>query len=226
MLKSYNLKRNILVPVIILVAGTSFSFSAEKPNIKKLTSKSAAKKVANDVSSVQENEPRIPSALNKHSVGVGVGQTFVKGDFDDYGDDKITADLIYNYSASHSFDLMATFHYSKHDFKGQFVKTSGLALGFKGKAYQFDNFSPYALAGLGFYSPKVRRLVNGEYTDSKSKIVFGTHLGAGADLRLNKTITMGILGHYHNPFDVKQELGPEVEGSYFKLLITTLYSFN
>ena len=33
------------------------------------------------------------------------------------------------------------------------------------------------------------------------------------------------LGSIHNPFDIKQENGPEVEGSYSKIMITSMYTF-
>ena len=213
----------MLVTGAIFVAGTSFSFG--KSTIQKLTSKEKAEEVQEKVQNISESTPNLGGGLQVHSLGIGIGQTFVKGDFEDNGDDKITWDLLYNYSASHSFDMMANFHYSKHSYKGRYIRLSGLAIGIKGKLYQFDSFSPYAVGGLGFYSPKTKREVNGSLIESESKVVFGTHLGAGGDLKLNNKFTMGLLGQYHNPFDVKQELGPEVEGSYFKLLITALYSF-
>ncbi|EQC44412.1 hypothetical protein [Bacteriovorax sp. DB6_IX] len=92
--------------------------------------------------------------LKVHSLGVGIGQTFLQGDFKDHGEDKITADLFYNYSASHSFDFLANFHYSTHEYRKKKVTATGLALGIKAKMFNFDNFSPFATGGLGFYSPK------------------------------------------------------------------------
>ena len=160
-----------------------------------------------------------------HSVGVGVGQTFLAGDFQDNGEDRITADLYYNFKASHSFDFNVNFHTSSHDFRETEVSTTGLAFGIKGKAYQFDAFSPFALAGVGFYLPSVTRNVNGELLESDDKLVFGIHLGAGAELQLSRRVTVGLMGHYHNPFDVRQELGPDVEGAYFKMLLTSFYNF-
>lgn len=171
-------------------------------------------------------EPRIPSALKKHSFGVGVGQTFLVGDFENLGENKITWDLLYNYSASHSFDFFANFHTEKYSFRQQWVKATGLAIGIKGRAYQFDNFSPYGLFGFGFYSPKIKKFVNNVLLESESKATFGWHIGAGADLKLNSKLSTGILFHYHNPFDVKQDtVGLEVEGSYFKMLITGMFTF-
>ncbi len=67
-------------------------------------------------------------------------------------------------------------------------------------------------------------LTSRELVDTEKKTAFGIHLGGGADLRLNDNFTVGILGHFHNPFDVKQDDGMDVEGSYFKLLITLLYT--
>lgn len=211
----------IMVPVVFLTTGTSVF---GKSTIQKLTSKESSEKVKDKVKSIAA-EPRIPSGLRKHSVGIGVGQTFVSGDFEDTGVDQITWDLLYNYSASYSFDLLANFHHSKHKFSNLYTQLTSLNLGIKSKFYQIDAFSPYALGGFGFYSPKVKRDVGGQIVESESKIVFGYHLGIGGDLRLNEKVSVGLLGQYHNPFDVKQEIGPEVEGRYYKLLITAFYSF-
>jgi opacity protein-like surface antigen len=91
--------------------------------------------------------------------------------------------------------------------------------------YQFDNFAPFALGGLGFYRPSVTRMVNNQIVESDRKTTFGWHLGLGADLKLNLNYSAGILAHYHHPFDVQQDLGPKVSGSYCKLMMTFMYSF-
>jgi hypothetical protein len=162
--------------------------------------------------------------LFKHGIGVGLGETFLLSDFRRHGEDKITMDLMYNYLASHSFDLVVDGHYSRHRRLGEEVTLLGLAVGIKAKIFQFDAFSPFVVAGPGFYRPKVTRYIqqNGQQVSwtSQGKIVFGTHLGIGGDLMLNQRVSIGLLGQYHNPFDVKQTTGPEVEGSYFKFLMT------
>ena len=211
----------LVVPAVFMMAGAFFVSANAKSTIQKLTSKEKAE----EAQTATPAGPRITSSLKKHSVGIGLGQTFLKGQFDNNGDDKITADILYNYSASHSFDLLIDFHYSKHKFRQTDVQLLGTAIGIKAKLFNFDAFAPFGVAGLGFYSPKTKRMVNNQLLESESKIVFGTHIGVGADLRLNSKFTIGLLRHYHNPFDVKQEVGPEVEGSYFKLLITGFYSF-
>ena len=213
---TFNLKKT-LVPIITFLVGTSFVISAEKtpehPEPKKVEPKAPTP------------EPRVPSTVKVHSLGIGIGQTFLKGKFDDYGEDKITWDLIYTYAASHSFDFIADFHSNKHEFRQQWVRTTGLGLGIKAKIYQFDAFAPFVTGGLGFYQPKVRRFVNGVLTESETKTSFGWHLGVGAELRLNRHFSTGLLAKVHNPFDVKQEVGPEIEGSYGKLMITGMYTF-
>ncbi|MCR9203128.1 MAG: hypothetical protein NXH75_01015, partial [Halobacteriovoraceae bacterium] len=98
----------ILVPVVYFSTGT---FVFGKGAIEKLTSKEKAEKVKDKVKRVV-SEPRIPNGIRKHSLGIGVGQTFVAGDFNDTGEDQITWDLLYNYSASYSFDLLTNFHHS------------------------------------------------------------------------------------------------------------------
>ncbi|PIK13914.1 outer membrane beta-barrel protein [Halobacteriovorax sp. JY17] len=206
-----------VIPVAFLATG--FSATA-KPSIKKLTSDEKSKNVDSSIPASRNMNP-----LNKHSIGLGIGQTFLMSEFADKGEDKITWDLFYNYSASHSFDFLANFHTSKHKYLNQYTQLTGLALGIKAKTFQFDNFSPFITGGFGFYQPKVRRLINNELVTSKTKMTFGYHAGAGADLRLNDKFTIGVMGTLHNPFDVKQDLQPEVEGSYVKLMMTTFYTF-
>ncbi len=210
-----------LIPVVALITG--FSVSA-KSTIQRLTSNDTAQDVKQKVIEIA-SPIRIPTGLKKHSLGIGIGQTFVAGDFKESGEDQITWDLLYSYSASYSFDLLANFHYSKHKFANQFTQFTSLNLGIKSKFYQIDSFSPFATGGFGFYRPTVKRIVNNQLLESTAKVVFGFHLGAGADLKLNETVSIGLMAQYHNPFDVKQEIGPEVEGSYYKLLITALYTF-
>lgn len=212
--------KNILtyaIPVVLIATGIS---SNANESIKGLTSDKKAKKVETAIPESRNSNP-----LKKHSIGIGIGQTFLAGDFSDHGEDKITWDLFYNYSASHSFDFIANFHSSKHSHQGNYVRLNGLALGIKAKTFNFDNFSPFGMGGFGFYQPKVKRTVNGVLMPSEEKITFGFHLGAGADLRLNDKFTVGVMATYHNPFDVKQDNQPEVTGSYFKLLMNTFYTF-
>lgn len=171
--------------------------------------------------------PAKPSSggLQSHSIGIGLGQTFLLGDFGDNGEDKIAADLLYAYKASHSFDFYANFHTSAHKLRETKSTITGLALGIRGRAYQFDAFAPFIVAGLGFYQPKVKRYVDTTLLESEEKITFGVHVGGGADLQLSRRVSVGVMGHYHNPFDVQQDLGPDVEGAYFKLLLTAMYHF-
>ena len=132
---------------------------------------------------------------------------------------------MYAYKASHSFDFYANFHTSSHKLRETKSTITGLALGIRGRAYQFDAFAPFIVAGLGFYHPKVKRYLEQSLLESEQKITFGVHLGGGADLQLSRRVSVGVMVHYHNPFDIQQDIGPDVEGSYFKLLLTAMYHF-
>ncbi len=173
---------------------------------------------------VQPNRA-VPGIINVHAVGIGLGQTFLHGEFDANGADSITADLFYSYSASYSFDVIANIHYSEHKFQNRDVKLPGVAFSIKGKIFQFDSFAPFLMAGLGFYRPLTKRIMNSAVLESQGKLTFGSNIGVGADLRLNKHFVAGLLYHYHNPFDIKQDTGPKVEGYYSKLLMTLMYTF-
>ena len=221
------LKIVIITPVVM--AGVSFStlaFSEEKqvkPNIHVLTSDKAAQKANNTQAS--DSSERIPGEIHKHSIGIGIGQTFLRSDLSENGNDKITEDLYYNYSASYSFDFVANAHYSHHSYLNRESTTRGLALAIKGKGFQFDAFSPFVLGGLGFYMPSASRIINGVPTESRKQLVFGVNVGAGVELRLNSEVTIGVIAHYHDPFDVRQDVGPTLESSFMKLLLLASYTF-
>ena len=208
----------------VFVSDAALAQQQLKPNIHNLTSDGTAKKVNNDIPSASEQ--RIPGEINKHSIGLGLGQTFLRSDFHDHGTDKITPDFYYNYSASYSFDFMANAHWSKHKYLDRNVTVKGLALSIKGKGFQFDAFSPFVLGGFGFYQPEATRNLNGVLTKTREQLVFGMNLGGGVELRLNSEFTVGVIAHYHDPFDVRQENTSDLEGSYMKLLIMGMYTFN
>lgn len=170
------------------------------------------------------DDARVPDNINTHSFGVGLGETFLGGKFKDIGENKITLDLFYNYAASYSFDLLANGHYSEHSYAGQKVILRGLDLGAKGKFYQFDSFSPYALGGFGIYWPQVTRNINGAPLESETKATFGYHLGVGGDLHLNQHITFGALLQYHSPFTITHQPGGDVSGTYYKLMMLMFYT--
>ncbi|MBI2519335.1 MAG: outer membrane beta-barrel protein [Bdellovibrio sp.] len=223
-----NIKLMVCYTALALIIGVkaffifpSLAVAEDKPNVKNLTSQKQAEEVRNDVNEFDSGT----SAAHQHSLGLGLGQTFLKGDFEDNGDDAINIDIIYNYSASHSFDLMLDLHHSEHKLGAKKTTLNGFAPFIKAKVFQFDAFSPFFGGGIGFYSPKVKRELNGSIKESKSKTVLGYNLGAGCELRLNRNMLVGVIGQLHNPFDVKQETDPAVEGSYYKLLIFALYTF-
>jgi len=204
-----------------LYLASSFSAFARNP-IKSLTSNKKAKEVKSDL--ISSPSTSFSSGVNLHSFGLAIGQTFLGGSLADLGDDLITVDFLYDYSASHSFNLLLDFHYSDHNLDKKYVKLLSLTAGIKAKIYNYDNFSPFIIGGFGFYAPKVRRLQNNVLTTSKTKTVFGMHIGAGVDLRLNRKFKVGLLSELHNPFDIKQDNQEIVEGHYFNLLMTVFYS--
>jgi len=196
------------------------TLSAQESDLDTIKAKSQPQ-----VEQASSPDSQIVSSIKTHSLGVGIGQTFLLGDFSDIGEDSITLDLFYSYAASYSFDFLLNFHYSTHDSKDQEVTLPGLAFAIKAKVFQFDQFTPYVLGGLGFYRPEAKRKQGSIIQETKTKLEFGTNLGAGFDLRLNERVSFGLLFHYHNPFDVKQDVGDPLEGSYTKLMITSTYTF-
>tara|TARA_B100001971_G_scaffold215193_1_gene259983 strand:- start:69751 stop:70383 length:633 start_codon:yes stop_codon:yes gene_type:complete len=195
----------------------SFTFC----NVQTYAKTKLAEKTEEVAEEVQEITSSAARKINQHGIGLGLGQTFLLGNFQDYGDNKITGDMFYTYTASYSFDFLANLHFSNHAFKDKEIYLRGLTFNIKGRSYEFDNFSPYFLGGLGFYQPIIVK--DGE--ESEAKNTFGFSVGAGTDLRLNNHFAVGLLAVFHNPFDIKQEDTEDVRGSYFKLLLTTMYLF-
>jgi len=214
---------NIVKPLkrIVFITTLLSGFFCHAKTIERLTSDKAAEDIKNTI----PQKTTFEHGVNSHSIGIGIGQTFLTNDFDDNGQSQITPDLYYNYSASHSFDLLINLHYSAHKKNDKKVSLLGVAPALKAKLFSFDNFAPVVFGGFGFYQPTVRRIVQSKLKDSESKTVFGYHFGGGAELRLNKNFATGVLFHFHNPFDVKQDTDPEVEGSYYKLMLTGFYTF-
>ena len=166
-------------------------------------------------------ENRMDDDINIHSVGIGIGQAYLNGDFSDSGANDLSWDILYNYSASHTFDLLINLHTNSYTRDMQEVSLFGLASSVKAKFFHFDNFIPFVLGGMGMYAPKI---TTSSY-ESERKIAFGLNAGAGLDLKLNRHFRVGALFQFHNPFDVQPENGPEISGAYYKLLFTTFYSF-
>lgn len=192
---------------------TTMSFLLFTPTIKAEDDESSSEKKA--TTSVKRE-------LQKHAIGIGLGQTFLVGQFQSFGDDQISADFLYTYTASYSFDLLLNIHMSEHAKKGKKVFLKGYTMSIKGRSYEFDSFSPYLLGGLGFYLPQIEE-ENGER--SKEKYTFGINAGGGVDLRLNSHVIIGMMGHFHKPFEVDQDETKDLNGSYFKLLLTSMYLF-
>lgn len=166
-----------------------------------------------------------PRKLQQHGIGLGLGQTFLLGNYADHGDDKITMDLLYSYAASYSFDLLVNAHMSEHKNENEKMKVMGLATSIKGRFVEYDNFSPYFLGGLGFYAPKARRSTGDGYKWTDQKVTFGLNFGGGVDLRLNDQFVVGLLAQMHWPFTVQQDNQSDLKGYYMKLLITGMYLF-
>jgi hypothetical protein len=206
----------------IKTPNTSKELKTEKP-----AAKTEVEEVEEDIEEAPRSYPRTSSnrKLQQHGLGIGLGQTFLLGNYAEHGQNKITMDLLYSYAASYSFDLLVNAHTSEHKDLRERMRVTGLTTSIKARLVEFDNFSPFVLGGLGFYAPKARRIIDGSPKWSDQKITFGLNFGGGADLRLNDHYVVGILGQMHWPFEVQQDTQADLKGYYFKLLITGMYLF-
>ena len=225
-------------PSISLAQGNqpkAFTPKIKTPNTStELTDKSKGTSTIDDAEVKETSSPShtqshpssaAPRKLQQHGLGIGLGQTFHMGDYGKYGDNKITADILYSYAASYSFDLLVNAHMSEHKSDSERMKVTGLTSSIKGRFVEYDNLSPYFLGGLGFYAPQARRDNGTDTKWTKQKVTFGLNFGGGVDLRLNEHYVVGLMGQMHWPFKVQQEGQSDLKGYYFKLLITGMYLF-
>ena len=225
-------------PSISLAQGNqpkAFTPKIKTPNTStELTDKSKGTSTIDDAEVKETSSPShtqshpssaAPRKLQQHGLGIGLGQTFLMGDYGKYGDNKITADILYSYAASYSFDLLVNAHMSEHKSDSERMKVTGLTSSIKGRFVEYDNLSPYFLGGLGFYAPQARRDNGTDTKWTKQKVTFGLNFGGGVDLRLNEHYVVGLMGQMHWPFKVQQEGQSDLKGYYFKLLITGMYLF-
>ena len=213
---------------LMAMAMSLFFLSTSLPTQSKAFAKDEAPLVTDEEVEVEAAEPIYAPAerkLNAHGLGIGLGQTFLMGNYGDHGDDEISLDFFYSYSVSYSFDLIVNTHYSSHEDDDEKLRIFSLNSSIKSRLFEFDNFSPFIQGGLGFYMPKAKRYVSGSLKNSKEKIVFGANLGSGIDLRLNQHYVVGLLGQFHWPFNSEQNGQPDLKGYYFKLLLTASYIF-
>lgn len=226
-----------LIPLFILASAITLGhgarvFAYDEYASAPDTSEEANAAESTEVSKVFKGKAKREGAAggamgSNHGLGLGIGQTFLLGNYSDHGSDDLTADLFYRYKASHLFDLMVGFHTStqKDGDDGEKMELMALTTGIKARYFDFDSFSPFLLGGLGFYRPKATRYVNGNLTESESKLVLGIHFGGGVELNLNDKFSFGLQGIYHYPFRVKQDTQQSLTGSYFKLMMILFYNF-
>ena len=202
---------------------TSSEFSGEvKPAEPRRSQTQPVEHEVREEPSYPSTQAPSPRRLREHGIGIGLGQTFLFGNYAKHGQDKITVDFLYSYAASHSFDLLVDAHISEHDDNSEKMKLMGLTGSIKARVFEYDNFSPFFLGGLGFYAPQAER---DNDSDTKRKLTFGLNFGGGVDLRLNEDYVIGILAQMHWPFKVQQDEGSDLKGYYMKLLLTGMYLF-
>lgn len=155
-----------LVAMSFFTPSLSLAQKAFSPKIKTPeTSKELKNKEekSTEVEEVEEKEPAhstrgaaAPRKLQQHGLGLGLGQTFLLGNYGKHGNDKITLDFLYSYAASYSFDLLVNAHISEHKDENERMRVMGLSSSIKGRFVEFDNLSPYFLGGLGFTHLKLK----------------------------------------------------------------------
>lgn len=164
---------------------------------------------------------RSEKKIHSHTIGYGVGQTFLFGDYKDIADNHLGHQFFYSFKTSYSFDFSSGIHLSRHDEDNRDLKMAALWTNIKATFFDFDTFAPFVTGGFGFYWPRVEA----GPLESKSKTVFGINFGVGADLQFNSHWAIEFLTHFHKPFATRYENNQKIKGSFFNILIALLYTF-
>ena len=166
-----------------------------------------------------------PALAGFHQVGLGVGNTILNGDFADYGEDKITFDGFYSYLKAKPFYPLLNIHHFKSKSGQQYFTSTALVSSIAYDMVEYDGLTLSPFVGLGFYRPYAKRFVGSTLVTTNKKMVLGTTLGLNVKLDLNPLWAFAFLFQYHNPFDKRQDIGPDFEGHYVKLMAALFYRF-
>ncbi len=181
-----------------------------KDSHKKSTLERRVKRRAKDVT---------PFTPDSNNVSLDIGQNFLVAS--DY-QDSIGLQANYTYGVSHLFSFASALGYSSHS-EGKFSKLH-LLVGPRLNLATFDRIIPYVNGGLGFY--RASRDIN--QTNTISGMMFGVHLGAGADLQLTRETFFGAAMTYHQLFGTNKEtsLGPiDIASNYLTFMAHIGYTF-
>lgn len=181
-----------------------------KDSYRKGTSERRPKRKARDVT---------PFTPDSNNVSLDIGQNFLIGS--DY-QDSIGLQGSYTYGVSDLLAFSSSLGVSSHS-EGKYSKLH-LLVGPRLNLASYDRIIPYVNAGLGFY--RASRDLN--ETNSISGMMFGVHMGAGADLQLTRETYFGAALTYHQLFGTNKDtsLGPiDLASNYMTFMAHIGYTF-
>ncbi len=186
------------------------SAPSNKDSYRKATSERRAKR------KIREVTPFTPDSNN---LSLDIGQNFLVAS--DY-QDSIGLQGSYTYGVSNLFAFTSSLGYSSHS-EGKYNKLH-LLVGPRLNLASYDRVIPFVNAGLGFY--RASRDIN--QTNSISGMMFGVHMGAGADLQLTRETYFGAALTYHQLFGTNKEtsIGPvDIASNYLTFMAHVGYTF-
>ncbi len=174
-----------------------------------------------------------PFSPGSHNLALDLGQVFLMGDLTRYSD-SIGVQAHYNYGVSDLFSFDASLGYSGHSSR---YSVGSLLAGMRMNLASIDKIVPYGTAGLGFYKPTYNDIIHADTatphltdTQSLSGLVFGLHLGVGADLIMSRSMFFGAAITFHNMFGTSASLPGNntqigINGSYVTFYLHSGVSF-
>jgi hypothetical protein len=168
----------------------------------------------------------------EHSLGLGIGDEILFGNFSSNFPDSMAFQLNYNYDASPLIGLtvMASLGSHSNAITGGSLGIDGLTPDLRFNLAKFETLTFYAMSGFGLY--KISESFGGS-TPSASVTTIGFNLGGGFELRLAKHFAFGTSLDFYNIFSKTDDstaaanggTGTTVGGTYMHLMLNFSYIF-
>jgi hypothetical protein len=175
-----------------------------------------------------------PFGPESNNISLDIGQVILFGDLSENYLQDIGFQMTYTYGVSDIFGFQSSLGYSSHS-EGDLSILSALT-GIRMNLSWYDRIVPYGNMGMGFYRPRFggREVRGAERSGGSSNnaiapVLFGIHLGGGADLEISQELYFGAALTLHNIFSTYRtrpdgELR-EVGGTYATLYFRMGYTF-
>lgn len=175
--------------------------------------------------------PRVANAAaGSHSVGIGLGQVLLMGDFSKNFSDGLGLKLTYGYEASDMFGLLASFGFSSHSNAdaSNTLLIKGFQPDLKVNFAYIDKLVLYGFTGFGIY-----RVNEALARNAGAVWTLGFELGTGFLLNLDNHFSFGSALGFNNIFgktdsatvNASAPNGITIGGTFLSITLNGVYTF-